>query len=131
MADFIEAIAAIESIECEGAPRDLGLDLVLENEKPPVFHGDRGLSRKGTDPGNAVSAGTSLLPNEPSMKYFCRSGSSSLRPLLNKAMRSPRSSRISWSQLEPDRASWSWCLGTWTSLAALVLCHGSSVWGAL
>ncbi len=32
---------------------DLALDLILENQKPPVFHGDRGLSRKGSTPGNA------------------------------------------------------------------------------
>lgn len=31
----------------------LELDLLLEAEKPPVLHGDGGLSRKGTDPGNA------------------------------------------------------------------------------
>ena len=32
---------------------DLALDLVLENQKPPVFHGEQGLSRKGETPGNA------------------------------------------------------------------------------
>lgn len=32
---------------------DVALDLLLENEKPPVFHGDRGLSHKGAAPGNA------------------------------------------------------------------------------
>ena len=32
---------------------DWGLDLTLEAGKPPVFQGDRGLSRKGPEPGNA------------------------------------------------------------------------------
>jgi predicted secreted hydrolase len=32
---------------------DVTLDLVLESAKPPVLQGDRGLSRKGPEPGNA------------------------------------------------------------------------------
>ncbi len=32
---------------------DVALDLTLDSRKPPVFHGDRGLSRKGAAPGNA------------------------------------------------------------------------------
>ncbi len=32
---------------------EVSLELTLENEKPPVFHGEDGLSRKGAAPGNA------------------------------------------------------------------------------
>lgn len=32
---------------------DVAMDLVLETRKPPVFHGDQGLSQKGSQPGNA------------------------------------------------------------------------------
>ncbi len=32
---------------------DLGIDLLLQPGKPPVLQGDRGLSRKGPEPGNA------------------------------------------------------------------------------
>lgn len=32
---------------------EAGIDLVLEAAKPAVLHGDRGLSRKGAEPGNA------------------------------------------------------------------------------
>lgn len=32
---------------------DVALDLVLERGKPPVLHGEKGLSRKGPEPGNA------------------------------------------------------------------------------
>ena len=32
---------------------DLALDLILETRKPPVLHGERGLSRKGDAPGDA------------------------------------------------------------------------------
>lgn len=35
------------------AEGDLGIDLVLQPGKPPVLEGDRGLSRKGPEPGNA------------------------------------------------------------------------------
>jgi predicted secreted hydrolase len=32
---------------------DVAIDLTLASRKPPVLHGDRGLSRKGGEPGNA------------------------------------------------------------------------------
>lgn len=32
---------------------EAAIDLVLEQAKPPVLHGERGLSRKGAEPGNA------------------------------------------------------------------------------
>lgn len=35
------------------AAGDIAIDLELTAGKPPVFHGDRGLSRKGSAPGNA------------------------------------------------------------------------------
>jgi predicted secreted hydrolase len=35
------------------AEGDLGLDLILQQGKPPVLQGDRGLSRKSAEPGNA------------------------------------------------------------------------------
>jgi len=35
------------------AQDDASIDLVLEEGKPPVLEGDRGLSRKGAEPGNA------------------------------------------------------------------------------
>jgi predicted secreted hydrolase len=34
--------------------KDIGVDLVLSEGKPPVPHGDRGYSRKGAQPGNAT-----------------------------------------------------------------------------
>jgi len=37
----------------QAAARDIGLDLSLAEDRPPVLHGDRGYSRKGSDPGNA------------------------------------------------------------------------------
>ncbi|MGE3510887.1 MAG: lipocalin-like domain-containing protein [Vicinamibacterales bacterium] len=36
-----------------GAAVRFGLDLVLDETQPPALHGDRGYSRKGSDPGNA------------------------------------------------------------------------------
>jgi predicted secreted hydrolase len=35
------------------AAGDIALDLILEQGKPPVLHGEAGLSRKGPEPGNA------------------------------------------------------------------------------
>ncbi len=37
----------------KAADDDIGLDLTLDPGKLPVLHGDRGFSRKGSDPGNA------------------------------------------------------------------------------
>lgn len=40
-------------VHLEAADGGIGLDLVLENTKPMVLQGDRGLSQKGPEPGNA------------------------------------------------------------------------------
>ncbi len=40
-------------LRLQAAEDDWGLDLTLQAGKPPVFQGDRGLSQKGPEPGNA------------------------------------------------------------------------------
>jgi predicted secreted hydrolase len=45
--------AAHPPLRLRAADGDIALDLLLEPVKPPVFHGDAGLSRKGPEPGNA------------------------------------------------------------------------------
>lgn len=40
-------------VRLRAAEGEIALDLVLERGKPPVLQGERGLSRKGPDPGNA------------------------------------------------------------------------------
>jgi predicted secreted hydrolase len=45
--------AAVFPLHLRAADGDVALDLVLEQGKPPVLEGDRGLSRKGPEPGNA------------------------------------------------------------------------------
>jgi predicted secreted hydrolase len=40
-------------VRIRAAAGEIGLDLVLEGGKPPVAQGERGLSRKGPEPGNA------------------------------------------------------------------------------
>ena len=37
----------------EGAEREIAIDLLLQQGKPPVLQGERGLSRKSAEPGNA------------------------------------------------------------------------------
>ena len=41
------------AIHLRGEDEDVALDLHLESAKPPVLQGERGLSRKGPEPGNA------------------------------------------------------------------------------
>lgn len=55
------SVAAIENdseialpvMRVQAAENSVSIDLVLESIKPVVLHGDKGLSRKGTEPGNA------------------------------------------------------------------------------
>jgi predicted secreted hydrolase len=41
------------SVRLRAAEDDVAIDLVLESDKPVVLQGERGLSRKGSEPGNA------------------------------------------------------------------------------
>jgi predicted secreted hydrolase len=41
------------TMRLQAAQDDLALDLTLQSSKPPVLQGDRGLSQKGAEPGNA------------------------------------------------------------------------------
>jgi predicted secreted hydrolase len=45
--------AATFPLRLTAADGDVAIDLLLEEGKPPVLQGDRGLSRKGPEPGNA------------------------------------------------------------------------------
>ena len=42
-----------QAFELRAVARDFGLDLRLTMEKPPVIHGQEGISRKGAEPGQA------------------------------------------------------------------------------
>ncbi len=48
-----EGGATVPPIRLRAAEGEVAIDLTLENGKPPVPQGDRGLSRKGRKPGNA------------------------------------------------------------------------------
>ncbi|TVR60879.1 MAG: carotenoid 1,2-hydratase [Gemmatimonadales bacterium] len=48
-----EAAPGLFPLRLRASEGDWGLDLTLEAGKPPVFQGDRGLSQKGPEPGNA------------------------------------------------------------------------------
>lgn len=52
-ADGAGAPTRVFPVRLRAAEGEIALDLVLERGKPPVLQGERGLSRKGPDPGNA------------------------------------------------------------------------------
>ncbi len=80
---------------------DLGIDLILNPGKTPVLHGDRGFSRKGSEPGNAS-------------EYY----SLTRMPTQGTIRMGPESTRvegISWmdhefgtSFLEANQVGWDW-----------------------
>lgn len=80
---------------------DVGVDLMLESAKAPVLHGDRGLSRKGTQAGNAsYYYSLSRMPTRGAVRI----GGETLAV-----------SGLSWldrewgtTALEPDQVGWDW-----------------------
>ncbi|MDX1414735.1 MAG: lipocalin-like domain-containing protein [Candidatus Promineifilaceae bacterium] len=48
----VEAIAP-QQVRLQAQTEEVTLDLVLQETRPPILHGDAGLSRKGPEPGNA------------------------------------------------------------------------------
>jgi predicted secreted hydrolase len=84
----------------KGGP-SFGVDLRLEDDRPPVLHGDRGYSRKGTDPGNASHYYS--LPRMPTSGTLTIDG------------RAVAVTGLSWmdhefgtSFLEPEQIGWDW-----------------------
>lgn len=66
-------VAAGDPMHLQASEQDVAIDLTLQPGKPPVLQGDRGLSRKGLEPGNASyyyslprmpAAGTVRVGNE-------------------------------------------------------------------
>ena len=94
-------VAGLEPLQLRAEEEDVGLSLALTPTKPIVFHGDRGLSRKGSEPGNAsyyysltrlASAGRVRLGDET----YQVSGSSWM------------DREWSTSLLEEDQVGWDW-----------------------
>jgi predicted secreted hydrolase len=78
-----------------------GVDLRLEDDRPPALHGDRGYSRKGADPGNASHYYS--LPRMPTSGTLTIDG------------RAVAVTGLSWmdhefgtSFLEPEQIGWDW-----------------------
>jgi predicted secreted hydrolase len=51
--DWTAEGAPVFPMHLKAAEGDVAIDLLLQEGKPPVLQGDRGLSRKGAEPGNA------------------------------------------------------------------------------
>jgi predicted secreted hydrolase len=80
---------------------DVAIDLALVSAKPPVLHGDRGLSRKGREPGNASYY--------YSLTRLDTRGDVSIRGERHAVTGASWMDREwSTSALEPDQAGWDW-----------------------
>jgi predicted secreted hydrolase len=51
--DWDAGLAAPRTHHLRAGTREFGLDLTLDEDRPPVLNGDRGYSQKGSSPGNA------------------------------------------------------------------------------
>ena len=78
-----------------------GLDLTLDETMPPALHGDRGYSRKGTDPGNASHYYS--LPRMPTRGTVTLEGKTFMVTGL-----SWMDHEFGTSFLEPGQVGWDW-----------------------
>jgi predicted secreted hydrolase len=78
-----------------------GVDLRLSEDAPPVLHGDRGYSRKGSEPGNASHYySLSRMPTEGTLTIDGRAVAVTGRSWMDH--------EFGTSFLEPEQVGWDW-----------------------
>jgi predicted secreted hydrolase len=88
-------------LRLHAATEDIAIDLILDSGKPVVLQGDRGLSRKGAEPGNAsYYYSLTRIPTRGSI----RSGSDTFDAIGTSWL----DREWSTSVLSPDVAGWDW-----------------------